>query len=247
MTTSNYLSSLPAPRLATMAHAGNEIVHCIDELRASASTLVTDVLRDGDAFVEWDHYPSGDVYDEHSRCQYYFHAHAPEGREQRDFGHFHTFMDIQKPCQSNPGPGPQPQLTHLVGISMTPDGFPNRLFTTNRWVTGEVWREATDIIAELDRFAIQRFEHSPVDRWLTSMFVLFRPQIDALLIDRDLKLEQWLAIHPKTDAFEDTRLDVMSFLDISLLDQLNALDRELDRRETNSQQSTAPRLDREFN
>lgn len=246
MTTPHCLSTIPAPRLANMAHAGTEIVRCIEELRASASTLVMDVLRDGDGFIEWDHYPSGDVYDERTRCQYYFHAHAPEGREDADFGHFHTFMDIQKPCRPDTTPGPQPQLTHLVGISMTPDGFPNRLFTTNRWVTDEVWRDAPDIISVLDRFAIQRLEPSPVDRWLTSMFVLFRPQIETLLFDRDLKLKSWLAMHPKADAFEDTRLEVMSCLDISLTDQLHGLDRELDRREANSQQTTAARLDREF-
>jgi hypothetical protein len=230
MTPQDHLANLPDARLASMAHAGTEIVRCIEELGASASNLVLDLLRDADAFLEWNHYPDGDVYDEHSACQYYFHAHAPDGREQADFGHFHTFMDIRETHRLKPGCVSQPQLTHLVGISMTPSGFPVRLFTTNRWVTGEAWRKAADIIPKIDRFAIRRFIDSPVDRWLTAMFVLFRPQIEQLLMDRELLLQGWQSTHPGEDAFEDTRLELMSSLDISLFEQIEALDRELDRR-----------------
>lgn len=232
MTPQDYLFQLPDATLANMAEAGVTIVRCIDELRDSSRNLVIDVLRDADAFVEWDHYPAGDVYDERSRCQYYFHAHAPGGRSETDFGHFHTFMDVRKNRRRESGRGPRPRLTHLVGISMTPTGFPVRLFTTNRWVTDEVWRKADDIISQLDRFAVQRYEDFPADRWLTAMIVLFRPQIEKLLLDRDLQLEQWQLTHPGADAFEDTRLEITSHLAISLFEQIEALDRELDRRDT---------------
>ncbi|MGD9924158.1 MAG: hypothetical protein AB7V13_22365 [Pseudorhodoplanes sp.] len=212
-----------------MAEAGITIVRCIDELGEPSKNLVLDVLRGSDAFVEWDHYPSGDVYDEHSGCQYYFHAHAPDGRAEKDFGHFHTFIDVREKRRRN-SVASKPRLTHLVGISMTPTGFPVRLFTTNRWVTGEVWRKADQIIAKLDRFAVQRPDDFPADRWLTAMIRLFRPQIEKLLIDRDLRVKQWQSTHPNEDAFEDTRLEVTSQLDISLFEHIEALDRELDRR-----------------
>jgi hypothetical protein len=231
MITQDFLSQLSDARLANMAEAGVTIVRCIDELGASSKNLVLDVLRGSDRFIEWDHYPSGDVYDEHSGCQYYFHAHGPGDRAEKDFGHFHTFMEIGKTCIRNSAAA-RPGLTHLVGISMTPTGFPVRLFTTNRWVTDEVWSDAGHIIAELDRFAVHRSEDFPADRWLTAMIRLFRPQIESLLIKRDLRLEQWKSTHPDENAFEDTRLEVTSQIAISLFEQIEALDRELDRRGT---------------
>jgi hypothetical protein len=234
MTPQDYLSQLPDTALANMAEAGVTIVRCIDGLGEPSKNLIIDVLRSSDTFVEWDHYPSGDVYDEHSGCQYYFHAHAPGDRAEADFGHFHTFMDIRE-SRPNSGPRVRPKLTHLIGVSMTPTGFPVRLFTTNRWVTGEEWRKADDIIAQLDRVAVQRFEEFPADRWLTAMMILFRPQIETLLIDRDRRLKRWRSAHPETDPLEDRRLEVTSCLDISLFEQIEALDRELDRRGAISQ------------
>lgn len=229
MTPEEYLYRTSDTTLAKMADAGVTIVRCIEELRNSSANLVIDVLRDADCFVEWDHYPAGDVYDENSRCQYYFHAHSSGGRSETDFGHFHTFMDVRTKRRNDSAR--RPSLTHLVGISMTPTGFPVRLFTTNRWVTGEAWRKSEHIIAQLDRFAIQRDEDFPADRWLTAMIVLFRPQIEKLLIDRDLRIQEWQSTHPSTDALEDTRLEIPSHLDISLFEQIEALDRELDRRD----------------
>ncbi|MEE8172364.1 MAG: hypothetical protein V3T62_05480, partial [Alphaproteobacteria bacterium] len=36
-------------------------------------------------------------------------------------------------------------LSHIIGISMDAKGMPIRLFTTNRWVTGEAWYKARDV------------------------------------------------------------------------------------------------------
>ncbi len=246
MISQDCLSRLSDTRLANMAEAGITIVRCIDELGEPSKNLVLDVLRGSDAFVEWDHYPSGDVYDEHSGCQYYFHAHAPGDRDDGDFGHFHTFMDVRERRRRSSGAS-KARLTHMVGISMTPTGFPVRLFTTNRWVTGEVWRKADLIIAQLDRFAVQRSEGHPADRWLTAMIRLFRPQIEKLLIDRDLRIDQWRSTHPNEDAFEDTRLEVTSKLNISLFEQIEALDRELDRRGASFKVSQSNKLGTMFN
>ena len=108
-------------------------------------------------------------------------------------------------------------MSHLVAISMTPAGMPERLFTTNRWVTGETWYAAQDVIAMLDGFRVDGGEGTPIlNRWLTSMFVLFRPQIEDLLVQRDRAVSEWHAGHPDTDVFEDRRLEITSSLDISL-------------------------------
>jgi Domain of unknown function (DUF6969) len=120
-------------------------------------------------------------------------------------------------------------LSHLIAISMTPAGLPERLFTTNRWVTGETWYRAADVIGMLDRFVID-FDHPSrsLNDWLTAMVVLFRPQIEDLLIERDRVILQWQADHADTDVFEDRRLEIISSIRISLHDQIEWLDRQLD-------------------
>ncbi len=53
-----------------------------------------------------------------------------------------------------PAPGDNDALSHIIAISMDKAGNATRLFTTNRWVTGETWYSAPDVIAMIDRFVI---------------------------------------------------------------------------------------------
>src|SRR3546814_9599922 len=76
---------------------------------------------------------------------------------------------------------PNDALSHLVAIAMNSGGLPFRLFTVNRWVTGEVWYRADDVIRLLDVFKIDHAQPSwPVNRWISAMVVLFKPQIAEL-------------------------------------------------------------------
>jgi hypothetical protein len=118
---------------------------------------------------------------------------------------------------------------HLIAIAMTSAGMPVRLFTTNRWVTAETWYTATDVIAMLDRFTIDlEVPSAKLNQWLTAMFVLFRPQIEQLLIERDAAVAYWQARHVG-DVLEDRQLEVASSTELSLYDHIAWLDRELDR------------------
>ncbi len=119
--------------------------------------------------------------------------------------------------------------SHLIAISVTPAGMPERVFTTNRWVTGENWYRAADVIGMLDRFVIDLDHPSrSLNDWLTAMVVLFRPQIEQLLMERDRAILQWQADHSDTDVFEDRRLEIVSSMRISLHNQIEWLDRQLD-------------------
>jgi len=228
---------IPKETLLRMAEAGANAVECMHLLHESGSNLVLEVLR-GHEFTEWGHYPPDDVYDPDSHAQYYFHAHPPDDRDDSDYGHFHTFL---RPKGMPPGirPAPMPgfeppagendALSHLIAISMDPAGMPVRLFTTNRWVTGEVWYGAADVIAMLDRFRIDHSRpSSPLNQWLAAMFVLFRPQMEQLLIERDLAIERWRSQHRNVEVFEDRRLEITSSIGVSLYKQLEWLDRELE-------------------
>ncbi len=221
-----------------MADAAVKIVDCMHALHASGSNLVMEVIRGSGDFTEWEHYPPDDAHDPKSHAQYFFHAHPPDDRDAPDYGHFHTFMgprgipDGIRPADVQGSVSPAAEnnaLSHLIAISMTPAGTPERLFTTNRWVTGETWYQATDVIAMLDRYAIDLDHPSRLlNQWLSAMFVLFRPQIEDLLIERDYAIQQWRLLHPDDDVFEDRRLEITSSIEISLYKHIEWLDNKMD-------------------
>ncbi|MGH6662348.1 MAG: DUF6969 family protein [Rhodospirillales bacterium] len=212
-----------------MSRAGAQILECYRVLRKSDANIVGEVLRGHGEFFEWDHYPPGDVYDHDTHAQYYYHTHPPEGRAKKfgsEHGHFHTFLRPKgMPTKVKPAPVPdykQPEgdndaLTHFVAIAMDRAGFPIRLFTTNRWVTGETWYEAKSVIAMLDRFIIDLAHPSwPVNMWISAMLRLFGPDIEALLVERDRAIDDWQRRHPGDNVYEDRRLEITSIRDISV-------------------------------
>jgi hypothetical protein len=208
-------------------------------LANTGGNIVGELLRGVETFLEWDHYPAGDVYDGTSHAQFYYHAH-PQGMRSREHGHFHTFMrprgmpdgirpaavpDFEMPDDANDA------LSHLIGISMDGFGVPIRLFTTNRWVTGEIWYAAGDVRAMLPHFLIDHAQPSwPVNRWIGGMVRLFRPQIEVLIDARDAAVGAWRATYPDRNVFEDRALEVTSVLDIDIDAQIARVAAELEAR-----------------
>ena len=234
------LDTLSRAQLETMAEAGNNVLECYRVLQKSSSNVVGEVLRHQGDFFEWDHYPSGDVYDHETHSQFYYHAHPPENRKNKwgeEHGHFHTFLrpkgmpkgvkpaklpDYVKPEGDNDA------LTHFVGISMDPAGYPIRIFTTNRWVTGETWYSANSVKQVLSRFNMDIADPSwPTSIWITSMLTLFQPTIEDLLDQRDLTVAAWESGHPGINAYEDRDLEITSITDISVETQISAIKKSL--------------------
>lgn len=225
------LASLPPAELRAMLMAGAEVLECHWVLRKAGLNLVGEVLRGQGTFYEYSHYPADDVYDTDTRAQYYYHAHRGS-----EHGHFHTFL--RKPglavgrapltCTAvKQGEDGEDDIAHLIAISMDAYGWPIGLIATNRWVTGETWYAADDVIAMLSHFRINHAYPSwPVNRWISAMFVLFRPHIEALLRHRDQIIADWAHWHPGADVFEDRELDITGSLPISveeLVQELRAL------------------------
>jgi len=230
------LNALDRAQLEKMVEAGSIVIECYRVLGKGSSNIVAEVLRHQGEFFEWDHYPSGDIYDHETHSQYYYHAHPPENRAHiwgDEHGHFHTFLrpkgmpssikpvklpDYKKPQDDNDA------LTHFVGISMNTAGFPVRIFTTNRWVTGETWYAANSVKKLLPRFEMDLATQSwPTNLWLTNMLRLFQPTIDDLLDQRDLAVSDWEAKHPGINAYEDRELEITSIADISVEKQIQAV------------------------
>ena len=225
--------------LQVMAEAAREVLNCQRVLTKTGDNIVGEVLRGAGTFYEWRHYPQGDVYDAEYHAQYYYHAHPEEDRVSGEHGHFHTFL---RPLGMPPGVAPAPvpdlkepqseneALSHLIGISMNRAGLPIRLFTTNRWVTGETWYAASDVARMLDCFVIDHARPSwPANRWITALMRMFRPQIIELLHARDAEINRRRSIAPEINVFEDRNLEVASEMRVSIEDQIARIELALAR------------------
>lgn len=230
------LTKLPKKRLTGMLRASEEIFECYRVLGKTSANTVGEILSGQGEFVEWDHYPKGDVFDQETHSQYYYHAHRGSLNEH---GHFHVFVRHGgMPAGARPVPNEGDEewpsgddaICHLIAISMDEHGFPIRLFTTNRWVTGETWYPADDAIAMLDRFLIDHTWPSwATNRWISAMVRLYQPQIAELIQQRDVSVADWRQSHPGADAFEDRDLEITSSLDIAVGEHSENIQRALKR------------------
>jgi hypothetical protein len=232
-----WLEDLPRETVSAMLEAGREVLEWRRILAKTRDDVVGIVLRHEGRFYTLDHYPKGDVFDPESHAQWYYHAHGKKERP-GEHGHFHTFMrgggmpegvapamlpDLQPKAQKHD------LVCHLIAVSMDRSGWPIGLFSTNRWVTGETWYAAHDVSAMLGGFDVRMDKPSwSVNRWLTGLLRLFRPQIEALLRRRDERVHAWQREHPETEnVYEDRRLEVTSQLAIDVETQVRLLERRL--------------------
>ncbi len=226
---------------------------CRAALAARASTVIREAAGDGAAdsaadIVDWRHYPEGEVYDPATHAQYFYHRH-PGGARMRsaapiEHGHFHLFLrgegmqagiaplvlpelavaNAPVPRQSAPlKRGIRDEVCHLVAIAVDGQGEPIRLLTTNRWVTGETWYRAEDVIGMLGRFRL--ISESPaalLNRWINALVCLFQPEIARLLRQRDKAIVE-RRFRWRTNVLEDPRLEIAASLDIDLAARLAAV------------------------
>lgn len=218
--------SLSLAELGLMKEGAEQVNNAHRTLKKGKLNVVGECLKNQGKFFELEHYPKGDVFDSESFAQYYYHAHR-EDREEH--GHFHTFMRAggmasdMKPVANNGNVKWETgadAVSQVICISMNKPGFPISLFATNRWVTGETWYSASDVVSMLDSWHIDHaFPNLAVNHWITGMMQLFRPQIIALLEHRDVVIEDWRQQYPDQDVFEDRKLEVTGEYDISIEEQ----------------------------
>ena len=223
-------AALGADRLEALLDAGEEVVRCRRVLARSGENPISELLG-ARSFYEWDHHPPGDVCDPDTLAQYFYHAH-PGPTAGGEHGHFHTFLrgpGMPESCRPLAGPDGAPPadrkdaVAHLVAIGMDEFGRPVSLFTVNRWVTDETWFAAPDVIAMLDRFVVDLARPSwPVNRWITAMVDLFRPQIEALIEARDRVVDE-RARRLGRDVYDDRDLEVTALCPVDVDAQIDAI------------------------
>lgn len=232
------------------SEAAAALRECRRALAAGGRSIIAEAVGGDPADVAlWQHYPAGEVYDPASHAQYFYHRHpGPVGlrrEEPSEHGHFHLFLrgegmpegitplllpeaavaNAPPPRQSAPlRRGSRDEVCHLVAIAVDTSGEPIRLFTTNRWVTGETWYRAEDVIGMLDRFSVGGDCPSALlNHWLRALVRLFEPEIAALLRGRDRAIleRRW---RWRNNVLEDARLEITSSLDIDLDARLAAVE-----------------------
>ena len=137
-----------------------------------------------------------------------------------------TVANAPRPSPSAPlRRGRSDEVCHIVAIAVDGRGEPIRLFTTNRWVTGETWYRADDVIGMLDRFRVGGSEPlALLNRWIEALVQLFQPEVTVLLRNRDQAIMDWRWRWPRGNAFEDPRLEITSSFDIDLEARLAAVE-----------------------
>ena len=173
----------------------------------AGSSLVYAAMAGARQCVELQHYPRSDVVDTSHSARFYYHAHGARRKPDAEHGHFHLF-----------GHGQQAgNYAHLVGISLDALGQPMRLFTTNRWVTGETWHSAQQVEQMLQHFQVAtRGRMAPVARWVTAMVQLYLADIVGLVKQRDAEMARRCPPGQWDVLCEDRRLDVVTQSPISL-------------------------------
>ncbi|WP_297366554.1 DUF6969 family protein [Acidocella sp.] len=157
--------------------AGTAIIDQLTAWAAAGQCAPARLLAGEGGFVEWAHYPHHDAIDPVSGWRFYYHTHNAAQRPRAEHGHFHIFV-----------PAPAGRFSHLIALSVDDKGLPLRLFTTNRWVTGETWQNAETLIAQLANPALSHAAPRDVGQWLSALLSLYRDEITALLRARDARL-----------------------------------------------------------
>lgn len=191
-----------APPGISRLHASAQTALAVPLRYAQAgSSLAHAALAGARAFEVFRHYPERDVVDAAAGTRFYYHAHR---LDEPEHGHFHLFVHGEQPGE----------FMHLAALSLDVRGQPLRWFTTNRWVTGEHWRPAAQLLPRLRCWQVQTGGRlAPVARWLSAMVALYRDELAQLLRERDALLAPRLQGCSRADRealFEDRSLDVIS-------------------------------------
>jgi len=172
-----------------------ELRNLLQELERQGTSVI-DLVRGDKPVQPWRLYPGeSGIFDRRTHYQFYYHSHGSD----HEAGHFHTvrlFAD---------------HTVHLVAISMTPDGWPQALFTVNLWAVGDVYESAANLRRYVRSFRLAEQVGPPVlVRFVNLVFRAFGTEIERLQEEKIETLAAYRAAHPAQNIFEDRSLEILS-------------------------------------
>jgi hypothetical protein len=212
-------------RLLQMEKGGQLLLDAALIFQKRQQTVLSQLAPKNSGFTLWDHYPSTEVSDPSTACQYYYHSHRTTVREH---GHFHLFglfeADGTLRVKGAPWIGDDAP-SHLIAVSINSQGLPVKVFCPNQWVTKGHWLSAEVLLAQLDKFAIHNNKRwSVTSRWLAGLVQLFWPQIEAVLQARDrLAIQLRNGCHWRT-FWANEAIEIINYIPINLHQQIASLD-----------------------
>ena len=203
--------------------AANALVDCLRTFVQAGQVPLAAAVGDSTAPKAWQHYKpdvAAELDGTPGALHYYYHSHASPGATAAEHGHFHLFAQLGKDAAD------VARYAHLVAIGVDARGMPCRLFTTNRWVTGETWLPAARVLTLIDQIvAVPATVDDPVERWLRAQLGTFAPQIVELVRHRDRRMAMRRRGGQRPGLFDDRRMHVVSQCRVSVARQLTAIDR----------------------
>lgn len=216
---------LNVAQLERIRAGGDQMLDAVLALQKKQQTVLTALIPKSGAFTLWERYPAGEVSDAKTACQYYYHAHRTSAREH---GHFHLFGLLNAdatPRQQGTPWGEHEAPSHLIAISMNPQGMPIKIFCPNQWVTQGYWLSASQIMAQLDLFSVRAQPRwQLVGNWLAGFIQLFRPQIESALLARDAQLNELRRGRRWRTFWADETIEVINYMPIDLHKQIGILE-----------------------
>lgn len=213
--------------LERMKQAGLQALQWQSLLKKVKSNVVADVVKNMDEFFIKDRYPKNQCNDFDSHSSYYYHSHRPG-----EHGHFHIFYSDEEKIKKYEPIVLWDEIdpyTHIVAISMHPDGEPISLFLPNQWVTSDDWYSTEDTLEMASHFEIGHpYPSWPSNQWVNQMLKCFRPQLKYLYQEREKVLAS--SDVPIQKLVENRKVNEMSSIPISMTDQMDMIDTLLSER-----------------
>ncbi len=216
-----WLATLDSDAFDVQTAAAETLLSIHQALANDGLSILHELLREqGERPIKaWAHYPADDCIDPATGAMFYYHAHDAREWDRKEHGHFHLFIR----------PRPEAAFCHLMAISMTDQGLPIALFTTNRWVTDETPLPAAELLPLVEtQWEIARARPSwMLSQWLNALVSLLRPHLEALLAARDRTAGLDGGQGPAPIAPDDRRIHILSEQEIDLPEMLAAVQHEL--------------------
>lgn len=215
------LVSYSKEELLNMYTAGLEATKWQNLLSKVNETVFSDVIKNFDTFFIGDRYPNDSINDFESKSTYFYHSHRP-----KEHGHFHVYYsneEVMDEYEVIASWKHKHRNTHIVAISMHPNGDAIGFFVPNQWITKDEWFKAEDMEKMISHFEINHpYPSWPSNQWVKQMLILFKPQVIEVLRERDHFLFNREAPLEKT--VKDRKIDVLASISISLSDQMEVLE-----------------------
>lgn len=221
---------LEATKPLSAQHAAEIVIESIMEMVQEGKPLMQRVLPEGSPLY-WEHYPDNDARSKSTLARWYYHVHPAGQRDDDEHGHFHLFLHRTQ-LNDDSGEWSEPanksetraNVVHIAGLSINHSGIPRSWFVTNRWVTDEWLYPAEKVIEHLPLYDVDDTgEDATVNRFLTAMVAMYRPEITELLQERDRKFAE-IGVSPENPGdWENKEHEVLGQIPIDLDEKLEEL------------------------